>query len=54
MSQVTQGHQKQGAGGMSPPPIISICISKTHKVTRKVQKQFKFNLESPHDNVHPV
>jgi hypothetical protein len=26
-----------------PPPIISICISKTHKITRKVQKQFKFS-----------
>jgi hypothetical protein len=28
---------------LSPhPPIISICISKTHKITRKVQKQLKF------------
>ena len=25
-----------------PPPIISICISKTHKRTRKVRKQFRF------------
>jgi hypothetical protein len=31
-------------GGLSPP-IISICMSKTHTRTRKVRKQFRFILE---------
>ena len=40
-----QGRRKRGA----PPPIISICESKTHKRTRKVRKQFRFILEPPSD-----
>ena len=30
-----------------PPPIICICICKTHKNTRKLRKQFRFVLERP-------
>jgi hypothetical protein len=38
----TRPSEAGGWGTWAPPPIISICIRKTHKVTRKVQKQFKF------------
>jgi hypothetical protein len=38
-----QGRRKRAP----PPPIISICIRKTHKSNRKVQKQFRFILEPP-------
>jgi hypothetical protein len=40
---VTCNTRPSEAGGLTPPPpIISICISKTHKITRKGQKQLKF------------
>ena len=40
----TRMSEARGGGGVSPP-IISICMSKTHTRTRKVRKQLRLILE---------